>query len=81
MSPSKFLFQIIGLLLLFPGFFGLFVPHRGFPVGGSQIGNYSLLLKEHFGGLIDVLETGVILFAELTELSPAEEELRIEKRD
>ena len=31
--------------------------------------------------MIDVLETGVILFAELTELSPAEEELQIEKRD
>jgi hypothetical protein len=75
MGPGKFFFQIIGLFLLL-SCFGCFLESDGSLLESRfEIGNHLPLLLEHFGGLIDVIETRIVFITKLTELRAAKEEL------
>lgn len=75
MRPSEFLLQVFDPLLRFSGLLGFLVSRARVIESTLQVWkNFGLGLQNALR-LRDVLQTGRVLFAQLTQLSPAQEKL------
>ena len=79
--PGELLLQFIGLVALLAGFLGLFKTSLGLLISFLEVRDDLGLPCQDLGGLTDILHTRLILFAELAELRPFQEELNTSVSD
>jgi hypothetical protein len=77
MGPRQLLLEFVGLMPLLSGFRCLLETSEDLLIVSLEVWDCFLLAHKHLGRLRNILQTRFVLFAQLTELSTAEEKLEV----